>query len=82
MDIVVAWAEGRAGFAPVLWALGLAYVANFVGSVAVAALGFLAAVHAGGDGAVGAAALNLAQRKVELPARRWRCPRPGRTVQR
>jgi formate transporter len=64
--LVVAWAEGRAGFAPVLWALAVAYVTNLLGSVAIAALGFAAGVHLGGDGAVGAAALNLAERKVEL----------------
>jgi formate/nitrite transporter len=64
--LVVAWAEGRAGFAPVLWALGLAWVMNFVGSVAVAALAFAADVHMLGDGALGAAALRTAERKSDL----------------
>ncbi|MGG5811256.1 formate/nitrite transporter family protein [Falsiroseomonas sp. CW058] len=64
--LVVAWAEGRAGFAPVLWALGLAWVMNFLGAVALAALAFVADVHMLGDGALGAAALRVAERKSEL----------------
>jgi formate/nitrite transporter len=64
--LVVAWAEGRAGFGPVLWALAIAWVMNFVGSVAVAALAFAAGVHEAGSGAVGAAALQVTQRKSEL----------------
>jgi formate/nitrite transporter len=64
--LVVAWAEGRAGFAPVLQALGIAYVMNFAGSVAIAALAFAGGVHEAGDGAVGAAALRIAERKAEL----------------
>lgn len=64
--LVVAWAEGRAGFTPVLQALGIAYVTNFVGSVAIAALAFAAGVHAAGEGGVGAAALRAAESKSEL----------------
>lgn len=64
--LVVAWAEGRAGFAPVLWALALAYVTNLIGSLAVAGLAFSAGVHESGEGSVGAAALSTAQAKVEL----------------
>jgi formate/nitrite transporter len=64
--LVVAWAEGRAGFAPILWALLLAYVANFAGSIAIVLLAFAANLHMAGDGAVGAAALAGATRKVEL----------------
>jgi formate transporter len=64
--LVVAWAEGRAGFAPILWALLLAYVANFMGSVAIVLLAFAGGLHMAGDGAVGAAALAGATRKVEL----------------
>lgn len=64
--LVVAWAEGRAGFGPILWALCIAWVMNFAGSVAVAALAFAAGVHEAGGGAVGAAALRVAQRKSEL----------------
>jgi formate transporter len=64
--LVVAWAEGRAGFAPVLQALGIAYVTNLVGSVAVVALAFAAGVHEAGEGAVGAAALRAAERKSGL----------------
>jgi formate/nitrite transporter len=64
--LVVAWAEGRAGFAPVIAALGLAWAMNFAGSVAVAALAFAAGVHEAGGGAVGAAALQVAEKKSEL----------------
>jgi formate/nitrite transporter len=64
--LVVAWAEGRAGFGPVLQALGIAYVMNFIGSVAIAVLAFWAGVHASGDGAVGAAALATAEGKTSL----------------
>lgn len=64
--LVVAWAEGRAGFSPILGALGIAWVMNFVGSVVVAALAFAAGVHEAGGGAVGAAALRVAERKSDL----------------
>lgn len=64
--MVVAWAEGRAGFAPVLQALGIAYVLNFTGSVLVALLAFWAGVHTAGEGAVGAAALRIAEAKASL----------------
>ncbi|HEV7253589.1 MAG TPA: formate/nitrite transporter family protein [Mesorhizobium sp.] len=64
--LVVAWAEGRAGFAPILWALLLAYVANFAGSIAIVLLAFAAELHLAGDGAVGAAILSAATSKVEL----------------
>jgi formate/nitrite transporter len=64
--LVVAWAEGRAGFAPVLQALGIAYVMNFLGSVAVALLAFWGGVHMAGEGAVGAAALRVAEAKATL----------------
>ena len=64
--MVVAWAEGRAGFTPVLQALGIAWVMNFLGSVAVALLAFWAGVHMVGEGAVGAAALSTAEGKSTL----------------
>lgn len=64
--LVVAWAEGRAGFAPVLQALGVAYVTNFVGSVLIVLLAFGAGIHTEGDGAVGAAALRIAESKSSL----------------
>lgn len=63
---VIAWAEGRAGLGAVLRALGLAYVANFVGSVAVVVLAVAGGVHDAGDGAVGAAALRTADQKAGL----------------
>jgi formate/nitrite transporter len=64
--LVVAWAEGRAGFAPILWALLLAYIANLVGSVGIVWLAYEGGLHEAGDGAVGAAALATATRKVQL----------------
>lgn len=64
--LVVAWAEGRAGFAPVLQALGLAYITNLLGSVAIAMLAFWAGVHEAGQGSVGATALRIAERKSAL----------------
>jgi formate transporter len=64
--LVVAWAEGRAGFSPILGALGIAWVMNFVGAVAIAMLAFAAGVHEAGEGAVGAAALKVAARKSDL----------------
>jgi formate/nitrite transporter len=64
--LVVAWAEGRAGFAPILWALLLAYLANLVGSVAIVWLAYEAGLHEAGNGGVGAAALATATRKVQL----------------
>ena len=64
--LVVAWAEERAGFSPVLHALGIAWVMNFAGSLVVVALAFLAGVHEAGEGAVGAAALRMAEEKASL----------------
>jgi formate transporter len=64
--VALAGAEGRAGFSPVVWALGLAYVTNLVGSLAIAALAFWAGAHTAGEGAVGAAALSTARTKTAL----------------
>lgn len=64
--MVVAWAKGRAEILQVGRALGLAYVTNFVGSIAIVALAMTAAVHAAGDGAVGAVALRTADEKAGL----------------
>lgn len=64
--LVVAWAEGRAGFSPIVWALGLAYVTNLVGSIAIAVLAFWAGTHTAGEGTVGTAALSTAQTKTTL----------------
>jgi formate/nitrite transporter len=64
--LVVAWAEGRAGFTPVVQALAIAYGANFLGSILIVLLAFGAGLHAAGDGAVGAAALRVAERKSGL----------------
>lgn len=64
--LVVAWAEGRAGFSPILMALGIAYMANLVGSIAIAMLAFAADAHMAGDGAVGTQALKTAHAKAGL----------------
>jgi formate/nitrite transporter len=64
--LVVAWAEERAGFGPVLQALGIAYVMNFIGSIAIVLVAFWAGAHTSGDGAVGAAALGTAETKTSL----------------
>lgn len=64
--LVVAWAERRAGFTPVLQALGVAWVTNLLGSLAIVALALLAGVHTAGDGTVGAAALRTADSKAGL----------------
>jgi len=64
--MVVAWAKDRARVGDVLRALGLAYVTNFIGSIAIVVLALWAAVHMAGDGAVGAAALRTADQKAGL----------------
>ncbi|MFC7477221.1 formate/nitrite transporter family protein [Dankookia sp. GCM10030260] len=65
--MLVAWAEERAGMRAIAAKLGLVYLANLVGAVAVALLAFLGGVHLAGEGAVGAAALAGAQDKAALP---------------
>ncbi|RYJ04236.1 MAG: formate transporter FocA, partial [Acetobacteraceae bacterium] len=65
--MVVAWAEERARLRAIAARLGLVYVANLAGALAVAVLAFLGGVHLAGDGAVGAAALAGAQDKATLP---------------
>ncbi|HYF07161.1 MAG TPA: formate/nitrite transporter family protein [Acetobacteraceae bacterium] len=64
--LVVAWAEDRARFGDVLGAWALAYVMNLIGSVLIAVLAFLAALHEAGSGSVGAAALRTAHAKGSL----------------
>lgn len=64
--MVVAWAKGRAEVLQVVRALGLSYVTNFVGSIAIVALAVAATVHTAGDGSVGAVALRTADTKAGL----------------
>ncbi|PZN93104.1 MAG: formate transporter FocA [Alphaproteobacteria bacterium] len=64
--MIIALAEGTIGLGAMLRALGLAYGFNLAGSLAVAALAVVAAVHVAGDGAVGIAALDMADAKVKL----------------
>lgn len=61
-------AAGRLSVATAAGALCVVYLANLAGSVLLAAVAVLAGVHAGGDGAVGAAALDLAAQKTDKSA--------------
>jgi formate/nitrite transporter len=65
--MVMAWASGRVGIAEMLRAWTLVYVGNFIGAVATAALVFVTEDYSHGDGAVGAAALAIAESKASLP---------------
>ncbi len=58
-------ALGQLAASRALLALCIVYIANFVGSVTLAGLIALADVHAGGEGAVGRAALDLALTKLD-----------------
>lgn len=66
--MVMACASGRVKVREVLRAWALVYVGNFVGSVGIALLVFLAAGYAHGGGAVGIAALISADGKASLSA--------------
>ena len=66
--MVMACASGRVGVREVLRAWALVYVGNFVGSISIALLVFLAAGYAHGGGAVGIAALVSADGKASLSA--------------
>jgi len=61
-------ATGQVSLGQAARALGIVYVANFVGSLLLAAVVLMANVHEAGDGAVGRAALLLAEGKVDNPA--------------
>ncbi|MGE5200521.1 MAG: formate/nitrite transporter family protein [Acidobacteriota bacterium] len=65
--MVMAWASRRVTGRELLRAWGLVYAGNFLGAAATATLVFLAGSHEYGRGAVGAAALALAQSKGSLP---------------
>jgi len=64
--MVMAWASGQVRASEVLRAWGLVYVGNLFGAVATAGLVFLTEDHAHGSGAIGAAALTIAQAKASL----------------
>src|SRR5687767_10845039 len=64
--IVMAWASGRLTLARVLRNWTIVFAGNFAGAVATAAAVFVSRQYAFGAGAVGAAALNIAQAKVQL----------------
>jgi formate transporter len=62
--MIVSGAEGDARVGPITRALALAWVTNFVGSVAIVGLAFAAGVHTAGEGRVGISALETAQTKA------------------
>lgn len=65
--MVMAWAGGKVRVGEVLRAWLIVYAGNFIGAGATAVFAFLAGHHGDGGGAVGAAALEVAQGKAELP---------------
>lgn len=66
--MVMACASGRVRVSEVLRAWGWVYIGNFIGSVAIASLMFLAASYSHGNGTVGAAALASAETKASFSA--------------
>ena len=64
--LVMAWAGRKVEGRRLLANWSLVYVANLAGAVATAALVFLSGQFTNGDGAVGAAALAIAERKATL----------------
>ena len=64
--MIMACASGRVGAGALLRAWTLVYIGNFVGSVGIALLVFLAAGYAHGNGTVGMAALAGADAKASL----------------
>ncbi len=65
--MVMAWASGRVGVLEVLRAWTLVYIGNFAGALVIAVLVFVSGDYARGGGAVGAAALAIAEGKASLP---------------
>jgi formate transporter len=63
--LVMAWASRRITMAAVLRNWGIVFVGNLVGSLGIVALAFVSGWYRTGGGAVGVAALALAQGKVE-----------------
>ena len=66
--MVMAYASGRVGAGEVLRAWGIVYVGNFIGSIGIALLIFLAAGYNHGGGAVGMALLASADAKASFSA--------------
>ncbi|MFC2042560.1 formate transporter FocA [Chloroflexota bacterium] len=64
--IVMAWASGKVSSSALMRNWGVVYIGNFVGAVGTALLVFISKQYLFGGGAVGAAALNIAQAKVGL----------------
>lgn len=64
--IVMAWASRRLTLSRLLRNWGIVFSGNFAGAVATAWVVFLAEQHTFGGGAVGAAALSIAQTKVQF----------------
>jgi len=64
--IVMAWASGKVSSSSLLRNWGVVYIGNFVGAVGTVLLVFISKQYLFGGGAVGAAALNIAQAKVGL----------------
>lgn len=58
-------AFGKLAFWPVMRVLGVAYLANFAGSLLLAGIVFLSGFHLGGDDAVSGAAVELAANKAD-----------------
>ncbi len=65
--MVMAWAGGRLDFKRMLRVWGTVWAGNFVGSVALALLLFMAGHYLSGKGEVGATAVYLASYKSSLP---------------
>jgi formate transporter FocA len=64
--IVMAWASGRLTLFDVIRNWAIVFSGNFAGAVATAGVVFLAGQHTFGGGAVGAAALGIAQAKMQF----------------
>jgi formate transporter len=66
--MIMACASGRIGVGELLRAWGLVYIGNLVGAVSIAVLLFVSAGYVHGNGAVGAAALAMAESKTSFSA--------------
>lgn len=64
--IIMAWARGKVSTAALLRNWVIVYVGNFAGSVATAFIMYLSRQYTFGGGAIGNAALNIANSKVNL----------------
>jgi formate/nitrite transporter len=64
--IVMAWAGGKVRTRDLLFNWAIAFTGNFIGAFATAALMFFTTQYTFGGGAVGLAALNIAEGKTQL----------------